>query len=101
MRIRVLVGSIIVSVISLIVIENTCRVLCFLLDSTTMKYQTRVKWYTLPERDQPVKPVNGEKWKPAHPSWSAGFTHMIHKDGTPAGFCGQEWFEENAELVTD
>jgi hypothetical protein len=65
-----------------------------------MKYQTKVKWYTLPEVDGPVKPVNGEKLERPAPSWSCGFTHFVFKDGKVGGFCGIEYFERNAKVIS-
>lgn len=32
-------------------------------------------------------------------SWSAGFTHYKFEDGTYAGFCGINYFEENAKKL--
>lgn len=32
-------------------------------------------------------------------SWSHGFTHLKREDGSYAGFCGTNWFEENARPV--
>lgn len=53
----------------------------------------------IPDGIIPVKPINGEKLDPPHPSWSIGMTHMMDANGNPAGVCGIYWFEDNAVEV--
>ena len=68
-----------------------------------MKYQKTKTWFRLP-RLGIVKPFNGEKrhscMRSPDVSWSHGFTHLVHPNGSYAGFCGTQYFEDNAVKVT-
>lgn len=62
------------------------------------KYQQTGKTFQIVESNKriTVTPINGELLpNNPKPSWSAGFTHYVDIDGK-IGFCGQEWFENNA-----
>jgi hypothetical protein len=73
-----------------------------------MKYEQTDTVFRFKRRDEILKvvPFNGEteeflcKGQMINDvSWSHGFTHFKLEDGTYAGFCGVNYFEENAKPI--